>query len=167
MFESSNDEIPNLCKYFHELSERINLKSRESSEKERDLPLLGAKYKLAPSTVIPTSKYVAENTQFTRNCVPSPSSIKMSPEICYLMFFSGKCLVKKYVFFLERDENTVVFPKQALFSLLSMLPLPCFLCFLSPLRNINQLKYPEKKETMEVWERGQLFVLASKIVLQL
>ena len=74
MFESSNDEIPNLCKYFHELSERINLKSRESSEKERDLPLLGAKYKLAPSTVIPTSKYVAENTQFTGSCVYSSSS---------------------------------------------------------------------------------------------
>ena len=68
MFEALNDEISNLFerKYFMEW---INVKSTKF--RERDLPLLGAKYKLPPSTVIPTSKYVAENTQFTGNRVPS------------------------------------------------------------------------------------------------
>ena len=62
-------KFPNCVgKYFHEW---INVKSTKF--RGRDLPLLGAKYKLAPSTVIPTSKYVAENTQFTGNCVPSSS----------------------------------------------------------------------------------------------
>ena len=93
----------------------VNKCKIDKVQRERDLPLLGAKYKLAPSTVIPTSKYLAENPPFTASYAPSSSS--WGYQTCFLenLEFSFD------VFFVEREKNTNVFPKQALFFLVFML----------------------------------------------
>ena len=92
-------------------------------QRERDLPLLGAKYKLAPSTVIPTSKYLAENTQFTASYAPLSSYWEY--QTCFL-----ENLEFLFDVFCGKGEKHQCIPKAGFV-------FPCFYVGFPPQGNIN------------------------------
>ena len=85
----------------------VNKCKIDKVQRERDLPLLGAKYKLAPSTVIPTSKYLAENTQFTASYAPLSSSWEY--QTCFL-----ENLDFLFVIFLWKGRKTPMYSQSRL-----------------------------------------------------